>query len=50
MTDQSPNAAFHAEDFMDGANAAYIDQLAARHAADPGSSSPTGRRGWARRC
>ncbi len=37
MTDQSPTAAFNASSFMDGANADYIDQLAARHAADPAS-------------
>ena len=33
MTDHSPNDQFHAQAFMDGANADYIDQLAARHAA-----------------
>ena len=37
MTDQTPNAAFHAQSFMDGANADYIDQLQARYAADPNS-------------
>jgi 2-oxoglutarate dehydrogenase E1 component len=37
MTDQSPTAAFNASSFMDGANADYIDQLAAKHAADPAS-------------
>ncbi|QUS34859.1 2-oxoglutarate dehydrogenase E1 component [Falsirhodobacter algicola] len=37
MTEQSPNQQFHASAFMDGANADYIDQLQARHAADPGS-------------
>ncbi len=37
MTDQSPTAAFNASSFLDGANADYIDQLAARHAADPAS-------------
>ncbi len=37
MTDHSPTAAFTAGSFMDGANADYIDQLAARHAADPAS-------------
>ena len=36
MTEQSPTAAFNAS-FMDGANAGYIDQLAAKHAADPAS-------------
>ncbi|WP_137111301.1 2-oxoglutarate dehydrogenase E1 component [Rhodobacter sp. SY28-1] len=40
MTDQSPNAQFQASSFMDGANADYIDQLAARHAADPASVDP----------
>jgi 2-oxoglutarate dehydrogenase E1 component len=43
MTDQSPNATFHAQSFMDGANADYIDQLQARHAADPASVDA----GWA---
>jgi 2-oxoglutarate dehydrogenase E1 component len=37
MTDQSPTAAFNASSFLDGANADYIDQLAAKHAADPAS-------------
>jgi 2-oxoglutarate dehydrogenase E1 component len=35
MTEQSPNAAFRASAFMDGANADYVDQLQARYAADP---------------
>ena len=43
MTDHSPNDQFHAQAFMDGANADYIDQLAARHAADPSSVDA----GWA---
>ncbi len=37
MTEQTPNAAFHSSSFLQGANADYIDQLAARHAADPAS-------------
>ena len=37
MTEQSPTAAFHASSFLQGANADYIDQLAARYAADPAS-------------
>jgi 2-oxoglutarate dehydrogenase E1 component len=40
MTDQSPTAAFTASSFLDGANADYVDQLAARHAADPNSVDP----------
>jgi 2-oxoglutarate dehydrogenase E1 component len=40
MTDQSPNAAFTASSFLDGANADYVDQLAARHAQDPNSVDP----------
>ena len=40
MTEQSPNTQFHASSFLQGANADYIDQLAARHAADPGSVDP----------
>jgi len=43
MTDHTPNDQFHAQAFMDGANADYIDQLAARHAADPASVDA----GWA---
>jgi 2-oxoglutarate dehydrogenase E1 component len=43
MTDQSPTTAFAASSFLDGANADYVDQLAARHAADPNSVDP----GWA---
>ena len=41
MTDQSPNTPNTT--FLDGQNAAYIDQLAARHAADPASVDA----GWA---
>ena len=37
MTDQSPNAQFHASSFLDGANADYVDQLQARYASDPNS-------------
>ena len=37
MTEHSPNEQFRAQSFMDGANAAYIDGLAARHAADEGA-------------
>jgi 2-oxoglutarate dehydrogenase E1 component len=37
MTDQSPNSQFHAQSFMDGANADYIDRLQAQFAADPAS-------------
>jgi len=37
MTEQSSNSQFHASSFLDGANADYIDQMAARHAADPSS-------------
>lgn len=35
MTEQTPNAAFNASSFLQGANADYIDQLAARYADDP---------------
>ncbi len=35
MTDQSPNDLFHASSFMQGANAAYLEQLYARYANDP---------------
>ena len=37
MTEQSPNSQFRASSFLDGANADYIDQMAAKHAADPSS-------------
>ncbi len=37
MTEQSPNSQFHASSFLQGANADYIDQLAARFANDPAS-------------
>ena len=37
MTEQSPTAQFRAESYLDGANADYIDQMAARHAQDPAS-------------
>ena len=40
MTDQSSNAQMHAQSWLDGANAEYIDQLQARHAADPSSVDP----------
>ncbi|NCM96385.1 MAG: 2-oxoglutarate dehydrogenase E1 component, partial [Rhodobacterales bacterium] len=43
MTEQSANDQFNATGFMDGANAAYIDQLQARYAADPASVEA----GWA---
>ena len=43
MTEHSPNDQFHAQAFMNVANADYIDQLAARHAADPASVDA----GWA---
>ncbi|MEL6432760.1 MAG: 2-oxoglutarate dehydrogenase E1 component, partial [Pseudomonadota bacterium] len=35
MTDQSPNDQFHASSFMQGHNAAYLEQLYARYANDP---------------
>ncbi len=35
MTEQSPNDLFHASSFMQGHNAAYLDQLYARFANDP---------------
>ena len=35
MTEQTPNAAFHASSFLQGTNADYVDQLAARYATDP---------------
>ncbi len=37
MTEQTPNTQFHASSFLNGANADYVDQLAARFAADPAS-------------
>ena len=35
MTEQSPNAQFQASSFMQGANAAYLEQLYAQYANDP---------------
>ena len=35
MTDQSPNDQFHASSFMQGHNAAYLEQLYAQYAQDP---------------
>ena len=35
MTDQSPNDQFHASSFMQGANAAYLEQLYAQYAQNP---------------
>jgi len=35
MTDQSPNEAFRSSSFLQGHNAAYVDQLYARYAQDP---------------
>lgn len=43
MNDNSPNDAFHASSFMQGHNAEYLEQLQARHAADPASVDA----GWA---
>ncbi len=37
MTDQTPNDQFHAQSFLQGHNADYIDQLQARYATDPAS-------------
>jgi 2-oxoglutarate dehydrogenase E1 component len=37
MTEQSPTDQFHASSFLQGQNADYIDQLAARYANDPAS-------------
>jgi 2-oxoglutarate dehydrogenase E1 component len=41
MTDQSPNDAFHASSFLQGANADYVEQLYARYATDPASVDGT---------
>ncbi len=40
MTEQSPNSAFHAQSFLNGANADYVDLLAGPFAADPNSVDP----------
>ncbi|MEY3004693.1 MAG: hypothetical protein RLZZ491_1869 [Pseudomonadota bacterium] len=37
MTDQSPNDQFHASSFMQGHNAAWLEQLYAQYAQDPGA-------------
>ena len=41
MTDQTPNDAFHASSFLQGANADYVEQLYAKYAADPASVDGT---------
>ena len=35
MTEQTPNAGFQSSSFLQGANADYVDTLAARYAEDP---------------
>ncbi len=35
MTDQSPNDAFHASSFLQGANADYVENLYAAYAQNP---------------
>ncbi|MEO0679694.1 MAG: thiamine pyrophosphate-dependent enzyme, partial [Pseudomonadota bacterium] len=47
MTDQSSNDAFHASSFLQGHNAAYVDQLYARYARDPSSVDESWRRYFA---
>ncbi|MEM1313979.1 MAG: 2-oxoglutarate dehydrogenase E1 component [Pseudomonadota bacterium] len=47
MTDQSSNDAFHASSFLQGHNAAYVDQLYARYAQDPASVDDSWRRYFA---
>ena len=47
MTDQSPNQAFHASSFLQGHNAAYVEQLHARYAQDPASVDESWRRYFA---
>ena len=37
MTEQSPNDAFHASSFLQGANSDYVETLYARYATDPAS-------------
>ncbi|MEM9395046.1 MAG: 2-oxoglutarate dehydrogenase E1 component [Pseudomonadota bacterium] len=37
MTEHSPNDVFHASSFMQGQNAAYLEQLYAQYANDPGA-------------
>ena len=44
MTDQSANDQFHASSFMQGANAAYLEQLYARYASDPNAVDDAWRR------
>ena len=41
MTDQSPNDVFRSTSFMQGHNAAYLEQMYARYAADPGAVDET---------
>lgn len=41
MTNNSSNEEFHAQSFLQGHNAEYVEQLQARHAADPNSVDPS---------
>lgn len=47
MTDQSANDAFHSSSFLQGHNAAYVEQLYARYAENPASVDESWRRYFA---
>ncbi|NNU78932.1 2-oxoglutarate dehydrogenase E1 component [Halovulum dunhuangense] len=47
MTDQSPNDAFHSSSFLQGHNAAFMEQLYARYADDPQAVDESWRRFFA---
>ena len=47
MTDQSPNDAFHSSSFLQGHNAAFMEQLSARYAEDPQAVDESWRRFFA---
>ena len=40
MTDQSGNDIFHGTSFLQGGNAAYVEQMYGRYTANPSSPSP----------
>ena len=42
MNDQSPNSAFRDSSFLQGTNAAYVEQLYGQWAKDPAAVDPRG--------
>jgi 2-oxoglutarate dehydrogenase E1 component len=48
MTDQSGNDIFHGTSFLQGGNAAYVEQMYARYAANPAAVDESWRAFFAR--